>query len=144
MDMIKKIAFTAATMLFVLAQIFSFYVIFVSQKEKIELIKEKESRGFLRNILDFEGEMQKTNSLSTVEIEDYVVTWYFRKNMSENSALYKGEKELFNNSLFEFNIENVEIGKEQSVYGYDCKEEKISGKYLLIFYHRYKKLYYEK
>ena len=36
MDMIKKIAITASTMLFVLAQIFSFYVIMVSQQEKIE------------------------------------------------------------------------------------------------------------
>ena len=37
MDMIKKIAITASTMLFVLAQIFSFYVIVVSQQEKIEI-----------------------------------------------------------------------------------------------------------
>ena len=36
MDMIKKIAITAATMLFVLAQVFSFYVIFASRQEKID------------------------------------------------------------------------------------------------------------
>ena len=42
MDMIKKIALTASTMLFVLAQIFSFYVILGSQQEKIMLVKEKE------------------------------------------------------------------------------------------------------
>ena len=41
MDMIKKIAFTASTMLFVLAQIFSFYAIFTSRQEKIDLMKVK-------------------------------------------------------------------------------------------------------
>ena len=46
MDMIKKIALTASTMLFVLAQAFSFYVIFTSRQEKIDLLKEKEIRIF--------------------------------------------------------------------------------------------------
>lgn len=144
MDMIKKIAFTAATMLFVLAQIFSFYVIFVSQKEKIELLKEKERKDFLRNLSEFEREIQRADSSDTAEIEDHVIVWYFRENMSENSALYRGEKELFNNSLFEFEIENVEAGKEQSVYGCNCKEEKIENKSLLVFYYEYRNWYGEK
>ena len=42
MHMIKKIAFTASMLLFVLAQLFSFYVITASHKEKIELIREKD------------------------------------------------------------------------------------------------------
>ena len=47
MDMIKKIALTASTMLFVLAQVFSFYVIFTSRQEKIELLKKRNMK-FLR------------------------------------------------------------------------------------------------
>ena len=46
MDMIKKIALTASTMLFVLAQVFSFYVIFTSRQEKIELLQKKEYEIF--------------------------------------------------------------------------------------------------
>ena len=42
MNMIKKIALTASMLLFVLTQIFSFYVIFTGHKEKIELLREKE------------------------------------------------------------------------------------------------------
>ena len=47
MTMIKKIALTASIMLFVLTQIFSFYVILASHQEKMKLLKEKESRLFV-------------------------------------------------------------------------------------------------
>lgn len=36
MDMIKKIAITASAMLFILTQLFSFYIIYSSHKEKLE------------------------------------------------------------------------------------------------------------
>ena len=45
MNMIKKIACTASILLFVLAQVFSFYVIYTSHTEKIELIREKEGKS---------------------------------------------------------------------------------------------------
>ena len=40
--MIKKIALTASILLFVLVQIFSFYVVWASHQEKMDLLKEKE------------------------------------------------------------------------------------------------------
>ena len=46
MNMIKKIALTASILLFVLAQIFSFYVIYISHQEKIGLLQEKEGKFF--------------------------------------------------------------------------------------------------
>jgi len=79
MDMIKKIAFTASTMLFVLAQIFSFYVIYINQKEKIDLLKEKEGKAFLRNIAEFSVDLQNINY--NTFMEEYIVTYYFRENM---------------------------------------------------------------
>ena len=86
MDVIKKIAITSSIILFSLAQIFSFSVIYQSHKEKIELLTEKEEKIFLRysRALDI--------SLRTItykdEFKDYVITYYFRKTMPENTALY--------------------------------------------------------
>ena len=59
MDMIKKIALTASTMLFVLAQVFSFYVIFTSRQEKIELLKKKEYEIFENAILNLNKKFYK-------------------------------------------------------------------------------------
>lgn len=135
MDMIKKIAFTASTMLFVLAQIFSFYVIYINQKEKIDLLKEKEGKAFLRNIAEFSVDLQNINY--NTFMEEYIVTYYFRENMSENSALYKEEREIFNSTSYAFDVKKVDFGERE----YPCyyKTEKIDNKYLLIFYDYYEK-----
>ena len=79
MDMIKKIAITASTMLFVLAQIFSFYVIMVSQQEKIEILKEQQERVFSRGILDISKELNEVEYGNS--IQDHIMTYCFRKNM---------------------------------------------------------------
>lgn len=57
MDMIKKIAFTASTMLFLLAQIFSFYVIHVSRQDKIDLLKAQEEKVFSNCLSDMTSEL---------------------------------------------------------------------------------------
>ena len=66
MDMIKKIALTASTLLFVLAQAFSFYVIFTSQQEKIDLMKEKEYRIFEKAVSDY------NRKLSNLELKENI------------------------------------------------------------------------
>ena len=53
MNMIKKIALTASILLFVLAQVFSFYVIYISHQEKTALLKEHEGRLFARSVNEF-------------------------------------------------------------------------------------------
>lgn len=129
MDMIKKIALTASTMLFVLAQIFSFYVIYVSQQEKIELQKVQEEKVFSGAISDVSRDLQKMVHGKT--IQDHIITYCFRKNMPEGSALYKDGEELCNSSPFIFDADKAEIIKEVP---YMCKQEKIDGSYLLVFY----------
>lgn len=131
MDMIKKIALTASTMLFVLAQAFSFYVIFTSQQEKIDLMKEKEYRIFEKAVSDYN---RKLSNLELKEnIADHALVYFFRNTMPENSALYKGTKELFNNSPYEFDIGNIEKGSGD--YYWNCQMETVNGRHLLIFYH---------
>ena len=131
MDMIKKIALTASTLLFVLAQAFSFYVIFTSQKEKIDLMKEKEYRIFEKAVSDYN---RKLSNLELKEnISDHALVYFFRNTMPENSALYKGTKELFNNSPYEFDIGNIEKGSGD--YYWNCQMETVNGRHLLIFYH---------
>lgn len=131
MDMIKKIALTASTLFFVLAQAFSFYVIFTSQQEKIDLMKEKEYRIFEKAVSDYN---RKLSNLELKEnISDHALVYFFRNTMPENSALYKGTKELFNNSPYEFDIGNIEKGSGD--YYWNCQMETVNGRHLLIFYH---------
>lgn len=131
MDMIKKIALTASTLLFVLAQAFSFYVIFTSQQEKIDLMKEKEYRIFEKAVSDYN---RKLSNLELKEnISNHALVYFFRNTMPENSALYKGTKELFNNSPYEFDIGNIEKGSGD--YYWNCQMETVNGRHLLIFYH---------
>ena len=105
MDMIKKIAFTASTMLFVLAQIFSFYVIFTSHKEKINLLKEKENNIFQSAVSELNKKISK--SFYRTDLKDHIMIYYFRDTMPENTALYNGEKELYNSSPYEFEISQM-------------------------------------
>ena len=128
MDMIKKIAITASTMLFVLAQIFSFYVIMVSQQEKIEILKEQQERVFSRGILDISKELNEVEYGNS--IQDHIMTYCFRKNMPENSALYKDGKELHNSSPFSFDTSQVKIERGTPLL---YQQEKLNGSYLLIF-----------
>lgn len=137
MDMVKKIAFTASTMLFVLTQVFSFYVIYVSQQEKIELMREKESQIFMKNISDFTYELRTMNY--SENMRDYVVTYCFRKNMFADCAIYKEKEELYNNSPFTFDVNLAE-----AEYGnISDRKEKINGRNLLVFYEGFKMDYSE-
>lgn len=134
MDMIKKIALTASTMLFVLAQAFSFYIIFVSQQEKIALIKEKESKVFERSISNVSKDLGKISYKNS--LQDYVLTYCFRKHMPEGSALYKGEEEIYNSSSFAFDAAKVNL--QSSEMSLPCKQETINGRHLLVFYRQEK------
>lgn len=136
MDMIKKIAVTASTMLFALAQIFSFYIIYTSQQEKIELLIQKEIKIVSDGIRDFENERNQITYKDS--LQEYVLTYCFRKNMQENSALYQGERELFNSSSYEFEVDKIEIDEKHENYNISYKKEKLNGKYLILFFREFK------
>ncbi len=130
MDMIKKIALTASAMLFVLAQVFSFYVILTSRQEKIDLLKEKENRIFEGAVRDYNRKL--SNFKMRGNISDHTLVYFFRNSMPENSALYKGEEELFNSSPYEF--DSRMIGRKNEGYFWNCQMELVNGRHLLVFY----------
>lgn len=134
MDMIKKIAITASTMLFVLAQIFSFYVIFTSQQEKIELLRKGEQRIVEKGMSEFEKELHGLTYGNAYQ--DHVLTYCVRKNLPENSALYKGKKELFNTSPYSFEVDNIVIGEHNSA-SVEYKQEELKGVHLILFYREF-------
>ncbi len=140
MHMIKKIAFTASMLLFVLAQLFSFYVITASHKEKIELIREKEGKSFEETVRKFSRQVREIDEDASGK--DYLVTHCFRQNMKENSALYKGEEELFNSSPYTFHVAKTDWEKEE--YPTASTMEEANGRHLIIFYTEYKnkQMYY--
>ena len=140
MDMIKKIALTAATMLFVLAQVFSFYVIFTSRQEKIDLLKEKERKIYENALGDFNRRLSNAGLKS--ELSDHVIIYCFRENMPENSALYKEGEELYNSSPYEFNVENIDLSEIEDPG--DCVLEISDDRYILVFFQRDAVRYYQR
>lgn len=130
MDMIKKIALTASTMLFVLTQIFSFYVIFTSRQEKIDLIKKQQEKIFTQGCSDVMYSLQKMNYADSMQ--DYVMTYCFRDNMPEGSALYKGDKVLYNSTSYDFDSSQVDFDKD--LYPFSMSQEKIGDTHLLVLY----------
>lgn len=135
MNMIKKIACTASILLFVLAQVFSFYVIYTSHTEKIELIREKEGKAFEEAVHRFS--IAVTNLNRKTEVRDYMVTHCFRENMMRDSALYKGEQELFNSSSYDFDVTKTDW--EMNEYPVPFAAEQPGGRHVLIFYTEYKR-----
>ncbi len=101
MNMVNKIALTASILLFVLAQAFSCYVIYVGHQEKTELMREYGGNLFDRCTGEFMAQMSEIGSRAPVD--ERVATYFFRDTMPEGSALYRGEEELFNSSKYEFN-----------------------------------------
>lgn len=139
MDMIKKIAITAATMLFVLAQVFSFYVIFASRQEKIDLLKEKERKIYENAVGDFNRKLSHAGLKS--ELSEHVIIYCFRENMPENSALYKDGTELYNSSPYEFDVSHINLNQIEDPG--DCVLEKSNDKYILVFFQRDAVRYYQ-
>ena len=130
MTMIHKIAWTAAMMLFLLAQFISGYVIFASHQEKIELLQEKEGRYFVDAAGRCMEEIQKSHSED--KSQEYVMTYFFREYMPEDVAFYKDGKELYNGSRYVFEIPDA--GWQKWEYPCRSKLEQINGRYLLVFY----------
>lgn len=130
MTMIKKIALTASIMLFILTQIFSFYVILASHQEKMKLLKEKESRLFVNAEQNCVKEFERVFAGGSKS--DTVLTYCFRENMPEGSALYKNGKTLFNSSPYEFDVDKIDTKNPE--YPCNSKLEKINGRYLLVLY----------
>lgn len=132
MDMIKKIAVTASVMLFVLAQVFSLYVIQRSRQEKITLLKKQEEDTFRRYLTSFDRALLKIQYDNAPE--DIVMSYFFRKTMPADTALYKEGRELCNKSSYEFDTEVLK-GDENVIY---CQQETLNEKYLLVFHETFR------
>lgn len=131
MDMIKKIAVTASVMLFILAQLFSFYIIYSSHKEKLELVEQEGAKRI-------ESERKNLHlRLNKLEIKDnfndYIMIQCFRNEMPEDSALYKEGEELYNSSRYQFdlNISRIDKDIQREI---NCISQKINGTYVLVYY----------
>ncbi len=131
--MIKKIALTASILLFVLAQIFSFYVVWASHQEKMDLLKEKERKIFKKATRSFASDIAKAENESGAQ--SYVANYFFRKNMPEGCALYQAGKELCNTSPYDFDTKSAGLRDFES--GNYVREENLGGKHLLLFYSEY-------
>lgn len=130
MNMIKKIAFTASILLFALAQIFSLYVIYISHQEKIELLSEKEGKFFVDALQRGREDLRKLDREAAAK--DYVAVHCFRRHFMQNTAIYKGMEELYNNSPYVFDVNQTDWSEIRYPTAY--RIEKTGGRYLLVLY----------
>lgn len=130
MNMIRKIAVTASSMLFVLAQLFSFYTIYTSHQEKITLLREHEGKAFADSAHEFGVKLSEAAYKGLTDT--HIAIYLFRETMPTESALYLEETELFNNSRYAFSVNNLETDDRQ--YPCNYRMEKINGRRLQIFY----------
>lgn len=133
MNMIKKIALTASILLFVLAQAFSFYVIYISHQEKTALLQDQEGKLFARSVSEFGSGLSV--AAQKLQTGKNVAIYYFRNTMPAQSALYLKGEELFNNSGYEFEAGKLE-GDEQQ-YPCNYRLEELNGRFLQVFYTTY-------
>ncbi|MCI8634466.1 MAG: HAMP domain-containing histidine kinase [Eubacterium sp.] len=133
MNMIKKIALTASILLFVLAQVFSFYVIYISHQEKTALLKEHEGRLFARSVNEFGDRLLSAAKRGQAGKNRLNIAIYcFRNTMPSQSALYLKGEELYNSSRYEFAAGKLEEDAQQ--YPCNYRLEKQNGHYLQVFY----------
>lgn len=133
MNMVKKIALTASILLFVLAQAFSCYVISVGHREKTELLRKYGGSLFEKCAQDFRENMIKIDN--RLQADDNIVLYCFREAMPEGSALYRGKRELFNSSRYEFDAKK--LASEEQNYPCNYRLEKVNGRRLQVFYLKY-------
>lgn len=131
MDIIKKIAVAASAMLFILTQLFSFYIIYSSYKEKLELVKQEGAKRIENERKNMDLRLNKLDIKNN--FSDYIVVQCFRNEMPEDSALYRDEEELYNSSRYQFDLNISRIGRDEGGE-LNCTSRKVNGTHLLVYY----------
>ena len=150
MKLVTKIAITASILFFLLTQIFSSYIILDCQREKIEMIKSNEIVLFENKMSSFYHNVNENTigDIGSGNVLDNYITYSFRSSALDNCGLYMEERCLFNNSPFDFDVEQGKellsivrdrnrvdpIDRTYEVCGDVVVEEKIDDKHIFIFY----------
>lgn len=141
MKLITKISITASVLLFVLAQLFSIFIIFSCQKQKLTLIEENENVLLNNNMRYFSNDVVQYSYEDTVNetILNNIIVYAFRENALENSAIFVGEECLYNNSPYDINKTYLDSLHNKKTEDYDAYggnivfKEKINGQNFMIF-----------
>ncbi|MDE5779312.1 MAG: HAMP domain-containing histidine kinase [Lachnospiraceae bacterium] len=131
MDIIKKIAVAASAMLFILTQLFSFYIIYSSHKEKLELVKQEGAKRIENERKNLDLRLNKLEIKNN--FSDYIVVQCFRNEMPEDSALYRDGEELYNSSRYQFDLNISRTGRDEG-WELNCISRKVNGTHLLMYY----------
>lgn len=131
MDMIKKIAVTASATLFILTQLFSFYIIYSSHKEKLELVKQEGEKRIENERKNLDIRLNKLDIKNN--FNDHIMVQCFRDEMPEDSALYREGKELYNGSRYQFDLD-LDRTEGRGQREINCVSQKVNEAHLLVYY----------
>lgn len=134
MNIIKKISIIASSLLFLLAQIFSLYLIFQNHMDKLSMVHEDAIKRLEQGFNQMLRELESATGLYSGNevINETLIIYAFRNSMPAHSAIYKGSRSLYNNSSYEF--EKIGVKNSNELIPFTMTNITLDGKNLTVWY----------
>lgn len=107
MKLFKKLFLQIFLAFLVLSQAVLFYLLYESRRQAVESIQHYEKLSFQGKTGELAQKLRGMYETEEQEIQDRIVASAFRQYVGSQGILYRGTKELFNISAYEYEVEDV-------------------------------------
>lgn len=107
MKLFKKLFLQIFLAFLVLSQAVFFYLLYESRRQAVESIQHYEKLSFQGKTGELAQKLRGMYETEEQEIQDRIVASAFRQYVGSQGILYRGTKELFNISAYEYEVEDV-------------------------------------
>lgn len=107
MKLFKKLFLQIFLAFLVLSQAVLFYLLYESRRQAVESIQHYEKLSFQGKTGELDQKLRGMYETEEQEIQDRIVASAFRQYVGSQGILYRGTKELFNISAYEYEVEDV-------------------------------------
>ena len=107
MKLFKKLFLQIFLAFLVLSQAVFFYLLYESRRQAVESIQYYEKLSFRGKTGELDQKLRGMYETEEQEIQDRIVASAFRQYVGSQGILYRGTKELFNISAYEYEVEDV-------------------------------------
>ena len=107
MKLFKKLFLQIFLAFLVLSQAVFFYLLYESRRQAVESIQHYEKLSFQGKTGELDQKLRGMYETEEQEIQDRIVASAFRQYVGSQGILYRGTKELFNISAYEYEVEDV-------------------------------------
>ena len=107
MKLFKKLFLQIFLAFLVLSQTVFFYLLYESRRQAVESIQHYEKLSFQGKTRELDRKLRGMYETEEQEIQDRIVASAFRQYVGSQGILYRGTKELFNISAYEYEVEDI-------------------------------------